>query len=33
LTDVLDGKAKLALSPGLVAMGEATFWIGGVFCG
>ena len=29
----LEGKAKLALAPVLVGVGEATFWIGGLFVG
>lgn len=29
----LDGRAKLALAPTLVGVGEATFWIGGLFVG
>ena len=29
----LEGKLKLALGPVLVGVGEATFWIGGLFVG
>ena len=29
----LEGKLKLALAPVLVGVGEATFWIGGLFVG